>query len=619
MPVTQFDMKYVEAAGLVKFDFLGLKTLSVLKEAQRLLREQGVEVDLTALGWEDAQVYELLQRGDTVGVFQLESEGMRRTLSAVRPTSFGDIIALVSLYRPGPMDNIPMFGDRKNGRAELAYPHPMLEQVLSETYGIFVYQEQVMQAAQVLAGYSLGEADLLRRAMGKKIQSEMDAQRARFIEGCANNDISPEKANELFDLIDKFAGYGFNKSHAAAYALVAYHTAWLKAHHRAEFYAASMSFDSSQTDKLAIFVEDAVRGGIEVLPPCVNRSRADFSVEDGKVRYALGALKGVGEGAMEALVREREANGSFRSLEDFAARIDSRQLNRRQLESLAAAGAFDAIVPDRAAVFAAAETILAHAASAAEQRESGQGGLFGGGGDAEVAPIRLPRDANWNLAERMAAEREAFGFYFSAHPLDSHKHLLAAHKVKTFAGLANVPIAADSRTAAVMAGLVEEARWRTSAKGRRYMMATLSDASGQFTATAFDDETCAELEEAARKQSCALLTVELDRREGDETPRVAIKKLQPLDQLAKKSRLQMAVRVSDAALIPQMARELAGARGGSGVLRFLVPIAGGGEAVVMAGRDFVLDAEIASRLERLAGEGNVDLSVQEQPRLALVG
>jgi DNA polymerase-3 subunit alpha len=619
MPVTQFDMKYVEAAGLVKFDFLGLKTLSVLKEAQRLLREQGVEVDLTALGWEDAQVYELLQRGDTVGVFQLESEGMRRTLSAVRPTSFGDIIALVSLYRPGPMDNIPMFGDRKNGRAELAYPHPMLEQVLSETYGIFVYQEQVMQAAQVLAGYSLGEADLLRRAMGKKIQSEMDAQRARFIEGCANNDISPEKANELFDLIDKFAGYGFNKSHAAAYALVAYHTAWLKAHHRAEFYAASMSFDSSQTDKLAIFVEDAVRGGIEVLPPCVNRSRADFSVEDGKVRYALGALKGVGEGAMEALVREREANGSFRSLEDFAARIDSRQLNRRQLESLAAAGAFDAIVPDRAAVFAAAETILAHAASAAEQRESGQGGLFGGGGDAEVAPIRLPRDANWNLAERMAAEREAFGFYFSAHPLDSHKHLLAAHKVKTFAGLANVPIAADSRTAAVMAGLVEEARWRTSAKGRRYMMATLSDASGQFTATAFDDETCAELEEAARKQSCALLTVELDRREGDETPRVAIKKLQPLDQLAKKSRLQMAVRVSDAALIPQMARELAGARGGSGALRFLVPIAGGGEAVVMAGRDFVLDAEIASRLERLAGEGNVDLSVQEPPRLALVG
>jgi DNA polymerase-3 subunit alpha len=251
MPVTQFDMKYVEAAGLVKFDFLGLKTLSVLKEGQRLLAQRGIEVDFTALPWDDPAVYELLQRGDTVGVFQLESEGMRRTLAGVRPTGFGDIIALVSLYRPGPMDNIPLFGDRKNGRVPLAYPHPMLEEVLKETYGIFVYQEQVMQAAQVLAGYSLGEADLLRRAMGKKIQSEMDAQRARFIDGCGRNGIGPSKANELFDLIDKFAGYGFNKSHAAGYALIAYQTAWLKAHHPAEFFAASMSLDKAQTDKLA--------------------------------------------------------------------------------------------------------------------------------------------------------------------------------------------------------------------------------------------------------------------------------------------------------------------------------------------------------------------------------
>ena len=228
---------------------------------------------------------------------------MRRTLAAVKPTAFGDIIALVSLYRPGPMDNIGMFGDRKNARVQLAYPHPMLEDVLKETYGIFVYQEQVMKAAQVLAGYSLGEADLLRRAMGKKIQSEMNAQRARFVSGAAANDIGPAKASELFDLIDKFAGYGFNKSHAAAYALVAYHTAWLKAHHPPEFFAASMSFDMAQTDKLALFVEDIRRAGVECLPPCVNASRADFSVEDGKVRYALGALKGVGEKAMEVAGR----------------------------------------------------------------------------------------------------------------------------------------------------------------------------------------------------------------------------------------------------------------------------------------------------------------------------
>ncbi|MEP6983423.1 MAG: DNA polymerase III subunit alpha, partial [Sphingomicrobium sp.] len=341
MPVTQFDMKYVEAAGLVKFDFLGLKTLSILKEGRRLLAEQGVEVDLDKLPWDDPAVYELIQRGDAVGVFQLESEGMRRTLAAIRPTSFGDIVALVALYRPGPMDNIGMFGDRKNGRTKIEYPHALLERILAETYGIFVYQEQVMQAAQLLAGYTLGQADLLRRAMGKKIQSEMDAQRATFVEGCAtHNQIPAAKAEELFDLIDKFAGYGFNKSHAAAYALVAYQTAWLKAHHRAEFYAASMSFDLALTDNLGIFVEDMRRGAVECLPPDINASQPYFTVENGGVRYALGALKGVGEKAMEALVEERERGGPFNSLEDFAARIDPRLLNRRQLESLAAAGAF---------------------------------------------------------------------------------------------------------------------------------------------------------------------------------------------------------------------------------------------------------------------------------------
>src|SRR5580765_4758908 len=296
MPVTQFDMKYVEAAGLVKFDFLGLKTLSVLKEGRRLLAEQGVEVDFDALPWDDPAVYELIQRGDAVGVFQLESEGMRRTLAAIRPSSFGDIIALVALYRPGPMDNIGMFGDRKNGRAAIEYPHPLLESILAETYGIFVYQEQVMQAAQVLAGYSLGQADLLRRAMGKKIKSEMDAQRAGFVAGCLSvNGIPAAKANELFDTIDKFAGYGFNKSHAAGYALIAYQTAWLKAHHPGEFYAASMSFDMAQTDKLALFVEDMRRANVDCLPPDINASGANFSVEGEAVRYALGALKGVGE------------------------------------------------------------------------------------------------------------------------------------------------------------------------------------------------------------------------------------------------------------------------------------------------------------------------------------
>lgn len=616
MPVTQFDMKYVEGAGLVKFDFLGLKTLSVLKEGQRLLKKRGVEVDYAKLKWDDSAVYELLQRGDTVGVFQLESEGMRRTLAAVRPTNFGDIIALVSLYRPGPMDNIPLFGDRKNGRQEIQYPHPLLEDVLKETYGIFVYQEQVMQAAQVLAGYSLGEADLLRRAMGKKIKAEMDAQRERFVDGCGRQDIKPGKANELFDLIDKFAGYGFNKSHAAAYALVAYHTAWLKAHHPAEFYAASMSYDIHQTDKLCLFVDDLRRMGQTLLPPDVNASEAAFDVQDGGVRYALGALKGVGEKAMEELVSERMKK-PFASLEDFAARIDPRILNRRQLESLASAGALDSLNPDRAAVHAGAETILAHAASAHQEKTSGQGGLFGGGSDgpAEVVPIRLPRDARWTLAERMAAERDAFGFYFSAHPVDHHKHLLAAHKVRQSTELGAVNIPADGRGAATMAGLVEEARWRTSQKGRRFMMARFSDSGGQFDATVFDDEAAAAVEAAAKAGQCGLLTVELDRRPGEEQPRVTIKRFQPLDELARRSRVELTVRCPDDKAIPAVLAEFKNLPTGSGIVRLVVPVSDGRTAQLLLPGRFAVDAELGARLERFVGEGGVTLAAAEQLRL----
>ncbi len=651
MPVTQFDMKYVEAAGLVKFDFLGLKTLSVLQKAVQMLARRGVEADLDRLAWDDPEVYKLLQRGETVGVFQLESEGMRRTLAAVKPTSFEDIIALVSLYRPGPMDNIPMFGARKNGREPIEYPHALLEPVLRETYGIFVYQEQVMEAAKVLAGFSLGEADLLRRAMGKKIKSEMDAQRAGFVAGCERvNSIPGGKANELFDLIDKFAGYGFNKSHAAAYALIAYQTAWLKAHHPVEFYAASMCFDIHQTDKLAIFTDDMRRLETLCLPPSIAASEAEFSVEEiespspsgegfgvgvvsragtsstptpplkGRglaVRYALGALKGVGEKAMEQLVEERRANGGFKSLEDFAERVDPRLLNRRQIESLAGGGAFDPLDSNRAAVFAAAETLLAHAASAADSRESGQGGLFVGG-ESNVVPIRMPVAATWTLAERMAAEKESFGFYFSAHPVDRYRHLAEAHGAKSHSALASMPAPPDGgRTGAVMAGMVEEARWRTSARGRRYLMATMSDSSGQFVATVFDDDASAQIEAAAESGACALLNVELDRRPGEEAPRVTIRSLQLFESLSKRARLQLEIEVDELAAIARLAEAVAGDRDGQGELRLRVRIEGG-EAELMLGRDFRLDAELAARLERIEGVAAVRLSVAPQPRLALV-
>jgi DNA polymerase-3 subunit alpha len=380
-----------------------------------------------------------------------------------------------------------------------------------------------------------------------------------------------------------------------------------------------MSFDMAQTDKLASFAEDMRRADLDLLPPDVNASRPDFAVEGGKVRYALGALKGVGEKAMQALVEEREARGPFKSLDDFAERIDPRLLNRRQIESLAAAGAFDSLASERAAVFGAAETILAHAASAADQRESGQHGLFGGDASAGVPPIRLPKAAEWTLVERMAAEREAFGFYFSAHPVDHHRHLLAAHRVKTHAELGEVQLSEGARSSATMAGLVESVRWRVSAKGRRYMMASLSDPSGQFEATVFDDEACADIEAAAKAGSCGILTVELDRRSGDEAPRVAIKRFQPLESVAKASRLQMELKLSDAALMPALARELENARRGTGIVRCAIPISAGREAVLLLGRDFHLDAELAARLERIAGEGSVILSVQEPPRLALVG
>ena len=619
MPVTQFDMKYVEGAGLVKFDFLGLKTLSVLKKAVQLLSKRGISIDLDALPWDDEATYKLLQKGDTVGVFQLESEGMRRTLSAVRPTNFGDIIALVSLYRPGPMDNIPSFGRRKQGTEEILYPHPLLEPILKETYGIFVYQEQVMQAAQILAGYSLGGADLLRRAMGKKIKAEMDAQRATFVAGCAeHNGIKADYANQLFDLIDKFAGYGFNKSHAAAYALLAYQTAWLKAHHPHEFFAASMCYDMAQTDKLCIFVDDMRRLGVDIVGPDINQSDAEFDVQEvtitGEsgdeqrlaVRYALGALKSVGEGAMEKLIVERVATGPFKSLDDLANRVDPRLINKRQLETLAAAGAFDAIELNRAAVHAVAETILGLAASTHAGRASGQGGLFGGD---EVAgdTIRLPQGLRWTMAQAMEQEKEAFGFYFSAHPVDRHAHLAKMHGARQYVALTELRIPEDgTRAGATMAVLVEDARWRTSARGKRYMMATLSDASGQFIATCFDDGVAADLEDAARCGGCGLITVELDRRPGEETPRVSVKRIQPFESLASIARFTIEAKVTDAAAFAALSGLLEHNRGARGEVRARIP-AGEGDAVVLLGRDFLLDLELVEAIQAIPGISDVAL------------
>ena len=613
MPVTQFDMKYVEDTGLIKFDFLGLKTLSVLRKATDLLKRREIDIQLDALPWDDAQVYELLQRGDTVGVFQLESEGMRRTLAAVKPTNFGDIIALVSLYRPGPMDNIPLFGRRKNGLESIEYPHPKLEGILSETYGIFVYQEQVMQAAQILAGYSLGDADLLRRAMGKKVQAEMDAQRQRFVDGCREvSGIDKAKANELFDLIDKFAGYGFNKSHAAAYALLAYQTAWMKTHYPHEFYAAAMCFDMHQSEKLAVFVDDMRRAGLALAGPDINRSEAEFTVErtdDGHaVRYALAGIRNVGEKAMDAIVAEREAHGWFSSLEDLFRRVPSGSMNRRQLEGLAAAGAFDSLEPNRAKVLANADMLLAVADEAERTRSSGQAGLFGG--EDHAAPsLRLVETEAWSRSEQMAKERENFGFYFAAHPVEQWRAVASANGARSYASLMESGVA-GGRSAAVMAAMVESVSKGKTRKGNDFVRADFSDSSGQFSAACFEESLVEPMLQWAREGTCILLNVELDAPSPDEPPRVTVRGARPLSEVKSASSMVLRLDIARIDALQELAMLLV--RGAIGRGEVIARLITGQEEqpTFRLGTDFQLDGELAERLASIEGIANVSLTAR---------
>ena len=614
MPVTQFDMKYVEDAGLVKFDFLGLKTLSVLRKALDLLEQRGIALDLAALPWDDPEVFALLQRGDTIGVFQVESEGMRRTLSAVKPTVFEDIIALNALYRPGPMDNIPLFGRRKNGLEAIEYPHPKLEGILAETYGIFVYQEQVMQAAQVLAGYSLGDADLLRRAMGKKIQAEMDAQRARFVEGCKDvSGIEAKKANELFDLIDKFAGYGFNKSHAAAYALLTYHTAWLKAHYPHEFYAASMCFDMHQSEKLAVYVDDLRRNGFTLLGPDINRSDAEFSVERTElghaVRYALAGIRNVGEKAMEQVAAEREAHGPFESLEDVFRRMPPGAMNRRQLESLAAAGAFDSLEPNRARVLANADILLAVADATTRERDSGQAALFGGEGHAAPA-LRLAEAAPWTRAEQMAAERESFGFYFAAHPVEEYRAIASANGARSFAGLMESGVS-GGRPPAVMAALVESVSKGRTKRGAEFIRADFSDNSGQFSAACFEEGLVESFQRWAADGVCVLLNVELDSPSPDQPPRVTVRGARPLADVRSSARMLLTIEVHTPEALRELRRALAPAGTGQGEVLARLHLGEAREPLLRLGRDFELDGELAERLAKIEGLTNVSLTARQ--------
>ncbi len=482
IPASQFNMKWVEAAGLVKFDFLGLKTLTVLDRARVYLERRGAAVDWNSLPLDDPKTYELMASGQTVGVFQLESQGMRDTLRKMRCGSIEEITALISLYRPGPMENIDMYIDRKFGREEVDCLHPSLVDVLTETYGVIIYQEQVMKIAQVLAGYSLGEADLLRRAMGKKKKEEMDVQRARFVEGASGKGVSEEQSGFIFDLVAKFAGYGFNKSHAAAYALISFQTGWLKANHPVEFMAASMSLDLSNTDKLAVFYQDCRRFEVPIKGPDVNRSSADFDVayhdETGAVLYALGAIRNVGLEAMKHLVEVRETGGRFTDIFDFLERVDPRSVNKRALENLARAGAFDSFHSNRRQLVEQADTLMAYCQSVAAERASSQVSLFGGD-QAGAARPRLKPVEPWVGPEKLDQELAAVGFYLSGHPLEDMAPALKRKRV-TFVAEATA-LAESGHEAFLMAGVVRRRQERASAKsGEKFAFVTFSDPTGEF-------------------------------------------------------------------------------------------------------------------------------------------
>ncbi|MEM1273032.1 MAG: DNA polymerase III subunit alpha [Pseudomonadota bacterium] len=540
MPATQFNMKWVEPAGLVKFDFLGLKTLTVVQNAIDLIRgqgrgihvaadgkalyvpEPGTENEIIAIPLDDAATYALYASAKTVAVFQVESSGMMDALRRMKPTQIEDIIALVALYRPGPMENIPKFCEVKNGLTPREGIHSLIDPILDETQGIIVYQEQVMEIARKMAGYSLGGADMLRRAMGKKIQEAMDAERPKFLKGAAENGVDENKALEVWNLLDKFANYGFNKSHAAAYAVVSYQTAWLKANHPVEFMAAVMNCDIHLTDKLGVYKQEVDRLGIETIPPCVNRSGATFTVDQNRIVYALGALKNVGVDAMRMIVEAR-GDRPFATVFDVARRVDLKRVGKRSLEMLARAGAFDELDRNRARVFDSLDALISYSAAIFEQKTSNQVSLFGEAGD-DLPEPRLGSRADWLPNERLAAEHTAIGFYLSGHPLDDY---LGALKRKGCLTLTEVEAKAQSGPfVARMAGAVSGRQERKSQRGNRFAFMQLSDPTGLYEVTVFSDTL-----EAARPclETGANVVIQVEATLEADQLKLLARNIQPID------------------------------------------------------------------------------------------
>ena len=624
MPATQFNMKWVEQAGLVKFDFLGLKTLTVIQNAVDLILKsgrhlhvsadgatlyspaEGAEDDIAAIPLDDRLTYDLYASAKTVAVFQVESSGMMDALKRMKPTCIEDIVALVALYRPGPMENIPTYCEVKNGLRERESVHPLIDHILEETQGIIVYQEQVMQIAQVMANYSLGGADLLRRAMGKKIKEAMDAERPKFEKGAAENGVDAKKASEVFDLLEKFANYGFNKSHAAAYAVVSYQTAWLKANHPVEFMAGVMNCDIHLTDKLAVYFEEVKKElSLPYIPPCVNRSQATFGVKDGALVYALGALKNVGIDAMKLVVAARESEGvekDFVTLFDFARRVDLKRVGKRPLEMLARAGAFDQLDANRRRVFEALDALVGYSSAIHEQKASNQVSLFGDAGE-DLPEPRLSEHPDWLPAERLGEEFRAIGFYLSGHPLDDYMGTLRRQDVMTMEELLQ-KVQSGPRVAK-LAGVVSGRQERKSARGNRFAFVQLSDVSGAYEVTLFSDtlETSRDYLETGEK---VVVTVEATL-EADQLKLLG-RSVAPIDSsLAGAGAMGLRIFVENATAVTSVASVLAqtksqGIKAPAGPIEFcLLDQSLPGEVTISAGEDFPLNPQIKGALKSLEG------------------
>jgi DNA polymerase-3 subunit alpha len=606
MPVTQYNMKWVEPAGLVKFDFLGLKTLTVLDRAVKLVRRRGIDIDLSNLPLDDAKTYEMLARGETVGVFQVESAGMRRALVDMRPDRFEDLIVLVALYRPGPMANIPTYCARKLGHERTDYLHPKLEPILRATYGIITYQEQVQQIARDLAGYSLGKADILRRAMGKKDRKEMASQRDSFVSGAIERGIGRADAEVIFDTCAKFAEYGFNKSHSAPYALLTYQTAYMKANYPVEFMAASMTLDMGNTDKLAEFRDEAERLGIKVEPPSVNRSAVEFEVDGNTIHYALAALRGVGRQAVESIVAVRSER-AFVDLSDFGRRINPRAVNKRVLESLAAAGAFDCIEGNRARAFAAVDAILATAQRTQDDMVRGQSELFAGA--PAHSSIAVPALEPWLPAERLQREYEAVGFFLSGHPLDDYAAALKRLRVQSWAEFARA--VKTGAGAGRVAGTVVSRTERRTKSGSKMGIIGLSDPSGHYEAVLFA-EGLAQYRDLLEPGSAVLLflTAEV---QGDEV-RARIQSVEPLDEAAARMHRGLRVFLRDAEPLPGVARRLqASQKGGNGngaeadgEVSMVLLLRNGSEVEVKLPGRFKVSPQIAGAIKAVSGVVTVE-------------